>query len=207
MSPTAPTAVPSGWYPDPAGGRMWRVWTGTRWSDMTRDYGPVTRSTSVAGSLSLLGALYTLVRYGVAGIFGGIGLVVSVLAHWPGTARPATMTFCAVSLGAAVGMLAVGTACFAFAGRELAQRWALWTVVPGVNVIVVSVLISVRLGARPGLRVGSEVVLMVLFASWYHQDPWLVFVPAVVAIGDSRWITSLIDRLTGPSPVRPAGAP
>jgi hypothetical protein len=174
---------------------------------MTREYGPVGQSVSVAGSLSLLGALYSLVRYGVVGVFGGIGLLVGVLAHWPGTAQPATLTFCVVSLGAAVGMLAVGTACFAFAGRELEHRWSLWMVVPGLNVIVVSVLISVRLGARPGLRVSSEVILMVMFASWYHRDPWLAFIPAVVAIGHSRWITSLIDRLVGPSLVGPVGAP
>jgi hypothetical protein len=174
---------------------------------MTRDYGPVTGRASLVGSLSLLDALYSLVRYGVVGIFGGIGLLVGVLAHWPGTAQPATLTFCIISLGASVGMLAVGTACFAFAARELTQRWTLWSVVPGLNVIVVSVLISVRLGTRPGLRVSSEVVLMAMFASWYHRDPWLAVVPAVVAIGHSRWITSLIDRLTGPSLVGPVGAP
>ena len=207
MSSTAPTMVPPGWYPDPAGARQWRVWTGSQWSSMTRDYGPSASNTSMAGSLSLLDALYSLVRYGVVGIFGGIGLLVGVLAHWPGTAQPANLTFCVVALGAAVGMLAVGSACFAFAGRELAQRWTLWSLVPGVNVVVVSVLISERLGARPGLRVGSEVVLMVMFASWYHLDPWLVLVPAVVAIGHSRWITSLIDRLTAPTKVGPLGAP
>jgi len=207
VNPLAPTAVPSGWYPDPAGGRMWRVWTASTWSNMTRDYGPPARPTSVAGSLSLIGALSTLVRYGVVGIFGGVGLLVGVLAHWPGTAQPATLNFCVIALGAATGLLAVGTTCFAFAGRELAHRWTIWSVVPGLNVIVVSALISVRLGARPGLRVTSEVVLMVMFAAWYHQDPLLAFIPAMVAIGHSRWITSLIDRLSGPPSMRPAGAP
>ena len=205
-SPTPPT-VPPGWYPDPTGAPQWRVWTGSQWSNLTRDFGSAPVRTSIVSSLSLLDALYSLVRYGVVGIFGGIGLLVGILAHWPGTAQPATLTFCVIALGAAVGMLAVGTACFAFAGRELAQRWTLWAVVPGLNVIVVSVLISVRLGAKPALRVTSEVILMVLFASYYHRDPWLVLVPAVVAIGHSRWITSLIDRLTFASKVSPLGAP
>lgn len=189
------TSVPSGWYPDPSGARQWRVWTGTQWSELTRPYGEVAPTRSIVSDLSLIQALHRLVRYGIAGDFAGISILVSVLAHWPGTAHPASKWFAVASCNLAVALLIIGTACFAFAARELEGRWSPWAFVPGVNLFVVNTLVTKRLGGQPLRRVGAEVVLMVLFVAQFHDEAWLCLAPVVVAVGQSQWITTLIDHL------------
>ncbi|MEO9181652.1 MAG: DUF2510 domain-containing protein, partial [Acidimicrobiales bacterium] len=86
MSFLPPTAPPPGWYPDPAGSRQWRVWTGLQWSSVTRSYGEPVAPRSLVADLPLIQALHRLVRYGIVGDYAGIGILVSILAHWPGTA-------------------------------------------------------------------------------------------------------------------------
>jgi hypothetical protein len=189
------TPVPSGWYPDPSGARQWRVWTGTQWSELTRPYGEVVAAPSIATDLSLIQALHRLVRYGIAGSFAGIGILVSVLAHWPGTAHPVSEWFAVAACNVAVALLLIGSACFAFAARELEGRWTLWAFVPGLNLFVVNVVVTKRLGGRPLRRVGAEVVLMALFIARFHDDMWLCVAPVIVAVGQSQWVTSLIEHL------------
>jgi hypothetical protein len=50
VSISATSPIPPGWYPDPAGARQWRVWTGTTWSDATRPYGERVDAARPAGS-------------------------------------------------------------------------------------------------------------------------------------------------------------
>lgn len=193
--------VPSGWYPDPSGDRQWRVWTGTQWSGLTRPYGDVVPSPSIVNDLPLIQALHRLVRYGIAGDFAGISILVSVLAHWPGTAHPVSEGFAVAACNVAVALLIIGTACFAFAARELEGRWSLWTFVPVVNLFEVNVIVTQRLGGAPLRRVGAEVVFMFLFIDQFHNSPWLCVAPAIVAVGQSQWIATFIDQLMiSPSP-------
>ena len=197
-------AVPSGWYPDPSGERQWRVWTGSEWSTMTRPYGDAVSSPSIAGDLSLIQALHRLVRYGIAGDFAGISILVSVLAHWPGTAHPVSEWFAVAACNVAVALLVIGSACFAFAARELEGRWTVWAFVPGVNLFAVNAVVTKRLGGQPLRRVGAEAVLMVIFVVQFHAEVWLCVAPVIVAVGQSQWIATLIDRLltsSSPSPV------
>jgi hypothetical protein len=169
------TPVPSGWYPDPSGARQWRVWTGSQWSELTRPYGEVAPAPSIATDLSLIQALHRLVRYGIAGNFAGIGILVSVLAHWPGTAHPVSEWFAVSASNVAVALVLIGSACF-----------------------------TQRLGGRPLRRVGAEVVLMALFIAQFHADTWLCVAPVIVAAGQSQWVTTLIDHLlTSSSPSSP----
>jgi hypothetical protein len=136
-----------------------------------------------------------LVRYGIAGDFAGIGILVSVLAHWPGTAHPVSEWFAVAASNVAVALLLIGSACFAFAARELEGHWTPWAFIPGVNLFVVNVVVTQRLGGRPLRRVGTEAVLMVLFVAQFHAEMWLCVAPVIVAVGQSQWVTTLIDHL------------
>ncbi len=205
MSSTLPSTPPPGWYPDPAGDRQWRVWTGAQWSQLTRPYGLLADG-DLGSRLTLIQALHRLVRVGIVGLFAGLAIVVGVLAHWPGTAHPVTPTFALIALDAGLALLIIGTACFAFAGRELVGRWSPWTFVPGVNLMVVNALVTQRLGGRPGRRVASESILIAIFIAQFHVQPWLCIAPAIVAVGQSSWTTSLIEHLSGPATGSSPGA-
>lgn len=190
--------VPSGWYPDPSGARQWRVWTGTQWSTLTRPYDEAAVA-SIVPDLSLIQALHRLVRYGIVGVFAGISVVVSVLAHWPGTAHPVSESFAVGACNLAVALILIGSACFAFAARELEGHWTTWAFIPGVNLLAVNAVVTRRLGGQPLRRVGAEAVLMVLFVAQFHAEVWLCVAPVIVAVGQSRWIATLIDHLLSSS--------
>jgi hypothetical protein len=198
----APTnSVPPGWYPDPSGARQWRVWTGTSWSELTKHYGEPDVAPSVVSSLPLIGAPHRLVLYGIVSFFAGLGLVVNVLGHWPGTANPAPVWFATSALTVGIGVLVIGSVCFSLAARELEGRWTIEGVIPGINMLMVSALVTQRLGGRSAAwRVGTEVVLLAVFISQSHSELWLGVAPALVTLDHMRWTTALLDRLAG-SPV------
>ena len=200
MSLTSPDSPPPGWYPDPGGDRQWRVWSGARWSNLTRPYGEPVAPTSLATSLEAVRALHRLVRYGVVAVFAGLGLVVSVLAHWPGTAHPMGQPLAAILSDTGVALFAIGSVCYAFALRALEGRWTFAALVPGVNVVMLSGLMTMRVGGRsPLVRVTSEIVLLALFVAQSHAQVWLGIAPALVALDHARWSDALARRLTGPT--------
>ncbi|MGH9020334.1 MAG: DUF2510 domain-containing protein, partial [Acidimicrobiales bacterium] len=93
--------TPPGWYPDPSGEPRWRVWNGLDWSDVTRDYaGGDVDATPWPVAL----AVHRVARYGVAGVFAGLGLAVSVGAHWPGSAHPLNAVVAPTLLAVALTM-------------------------------------------------------------------------------------------------------
>lgn len=190
---------PPGWYPDPAGGRQWRVWNGADWTGVTRPYGEPARARRLAASLALVRALRRVVDLGVVGVIGGLALLVGVLDHLPGSAEPLPPWFAALAGAAAVGLLALGTVVYAGASKELRGRWTPDAWVPGLNYLVVGVLAARRLGRPSGLRVSSEVILLVLYATSARADAWLDLAPVIVALGQGMWLSVLIDRLTGPA--------
>jgi hypothetical protein len=194
VSAASVDAVPPGWYPDPGGLRQWRVWTGTNWSDLTRPYGePV--AARPTPPLSLMLALRRVQNLGIVGVVGGLGLLVSVLAHWPGSSHPEPQWFADVASNIAVALLAVGATTCAFGVRELEGRWSLAAVVPGLNLFYASALVNRRLGLRPNWRIVSEVVLLVAFVFSARQDLWFALAPAIVAYLELTWFSALIDRL------------
>ncbi len=190
---------PPGWYPDPAGGRQWRVWNGADWSSVTRAYGEPARPRRLAPSLGLVRALRRVVDLGVVGVIGGLALLVGVLDHLPGSAEPLPTWFASIAGSAAVGLLVVGTVVYAGASKELRGRWTPDAWVPGLNYLVVGVLAARRLGRPSGLRVTSEVVLLTLYATSARADAWLDLAPVIVALGQGMWLSVLIDQLTGPA--------
>ena len=199
MSLTPSNAIPPGWYPDPSGARQWRVWTGTNWSELTRPYGEPVVSTPVAASLPLIDALHRLLRYGIVAFFAGLGLVVNVLAHWPGTAKPTPFWFASTALELGIGLLLIGSLCFSFAARQLEGHWTIEAFLPGINVLVVSGLVTQRLGGRSPLwRVVTETILLALFIGQSHTELWLGVAPALVTLDHMRWTSALVDRLAGP---------
>lgn len=199
MSFHSPSAVPPGWYPDPAGSRQWRVWNGSQWSSVTRPYGESEAARSLVADLPLIQALHRLVRYGIVGDYAGIGILVSIFAHWPGTAHPVPEWFAVAACNIAVALVLLGSVSFAVAARELEGRWEPWAFIPGVNLIMVNALVTKRLNGQPLRRVGAEVLLIVLFILEFHTEPWLCVAPMIVAVGQSSWITTLIDHLVNSS--------
>ena len=205
MSQSSADSVPQGWYPDPGGERQWRVWTGEHWSELTRPYGEPASPPTVASSLPLLGALRRLVHYGVVAVFAGVGLVVSVLAHWPGTAHPTSRLLATALFGAGVGLLAIGSVAFAFAVRELEGHWTLEALAPGVNVVMFWSLVTRRVtGQRYWLRDAFAVLVMVLFVTQAHSDPALGVLPSVIAwdlvVMTQALLAQLSESAVSPSP-------
>jgi hypothetical protein len=206
VSFSTPDAVPAGWYPDPSGTRQWRVWTGSKWSEVTRPYGESRVSARLAANLSLVQALGRVWSVGVVGVVGGLGLLVSVLAHWPGTAHPTPHWFALAASSTAVAMLALGSVVCAFGVRELRGRWSMHAVIPGVNFLLVSALVAQRLGRPSLIRNSADVVLLAAFAASYHAHAWLGVAPVIVAFSQTLWVSALVDRLKGPS-IDEASAP
>jgi len=150
--------------------------------------------------------LHRLVRYGVVAVFAGLGLVVSVLAHWPGTAHPMGESLAAILSYTGVALFAFGTVCYAFAVRALEGHWTLAALVPGVNVVMLSGLMTQRVGGRsPLVRVVSEIVLLGLFVVQSHAQVWLCIAPALVALDHARWSDALARRLSGSTITSSAG--
>lgn len=195
MSTTVTSPPPPGWYPDPSGARQWRVWTGTAWSHATRPYGERVDTPRPSNVFSLVSALRRVLNVGIVGILGGLGLLVGVLAHWPGTAHPAPEWFVVAATAAAAGLLALGSTVCAIGVRELEGHWSLGAFLPGMNLFVASALVNRRLGLRPTWRIISEIVLLVVFASSSRDDLWLCVGPVIVAYLELTWFSALIDRL------------
>jgi len=206
VSLSSPGPVPPGWYPDPSGQRQWRVWTGATWSELTRPYGATVVAAPFVESLSLVNALHRLVRYGIVALFSGLGLVVSVLAHWPGTHQPTPLWFAETAVDAGIALLIIGSVLYGLALRELDGRWTFLAFVPGLNVLVVGALVTQRLNRRfPALRIVTQGALLVLFIADAHSQPWLGVAPGIVALDQMQWTTSLVEHLCGPaSPATPA---
>jgi hypothetical protein len=202
VSVSSPYAVPPGWYPDPSGARQWRVWTGATWSEVTRPYGesPVA-APRFAASLDLVLALRRVLTAGIVGVLGGLGLLVSVLAHWPGTSHPTPEWFAVAATGAASVLLIVGSVVCAFGVKELEGRWSLEAFIPGVNLFVASALVTRRLGIRRMWRIVSEIILLAIFVISSRNELWLCIGPVIVAYIESTWFNALIEQLTGPSSI------
>lgn len=196
MNSLGPSVPPAGWYPDPAGSRQWRVWTGTQWSELTKPYGDAPLAPSVAASLPLIQAVARTSTAGVVGVLGGLGLLVGALSHWPTSTRPTPLYFAATALVIAIGALIMGTVVCSFAVTQLRGRWGIDAVIPGVNLFVASSLVARRLGRRQALRLCAEIALLVLFVFSSHGELWLDVGPAVVAFVECTWFNALVDVLT-----------
>lgn len=208
MSLSSHGPVPPGWYPDPGGERRWRVWTGSTWSELTRPYGEPVIPVPLVGSLSLINSLHRLVRYGIVALFSGIGLVVSVLAHWPGTHQPTPLWFAETATDAGVSLLVIGSVLFALALRELDGRWTPFTFVPGANALLVGASITRRLGRRsPALRVVTEGALIAFYVANAHRQPWLGVALVLVSFDQIQWTSALVDQLCGSPTITPSPAP
>ncbi len=187
--------VPPGWYPDPGGSRSWRVWNGHDWTAVTRPFGdPAT----AAGSLVALPVLHRLARVGVVAFFAGLGLLVSALAHWPGTASPTPQWFALLASELATALLVFSSVLYALSARSLGGRLVL-AAVPVLNVFYLSVLVESRLRGPvvARRRVPGQVVLIVLFIVASHVQPWLAVAPAFVAFEQARNLGELQERLSG----------
>jgi hypothetical protein len=66
-------------------------------------------------------ALRRVQSLGIVGVVGGLGLLVSVLAHWTGTTHPEPQWFADVASNVAVALLAVGVTTCAF-GESLLRE-------------------------------------------------------------------------------------
>lgn len=196
MSNSHTNSPPPGWYPDPSGEQQWRVWTGAIWSELTRPYGERVAPTPLVDSLPLINALRLLVRFGIVAFFAGLGLVVSILAHWPGTHQPTPFWFAETASDIGVGLIVVGSVLFALALRELQGRWSAFAFIPGVNIFAVEAIVTSRLSAKSAsARVIADVVLLALFIVGAHSESWLALALGLVALGQLQWTAALLDEL------------
>jgi hypothetical protein len=117
-------------------------------------------------------SLRQLQRYGIPALFGGLGLLLSTLAHWPGTAAPTSDTWANVAGIIAIGLLTSGSVLFADTVRQLQGHWSVDACIPGLNVLSVNILIARRLGLN---TLGSGPLLdgltLVAACALFHQGP------------------------------------
>jgi hypothetical protein len=201
MSVTGP--IPAGWYPDPSGERQWRVWNGTDWSTVTRPYGEPTRPSPAArlgvDELATLGTLRRLTQFGVLAYYAGVALLVGIVAHWPGHAHPESPRVASAALGAAIGLVMIGSISFATSVRALRGRWSLDAVIPVLNTFAASWWMSRRLGAvNPGFRLFTDAVITVGFVALSPSQPWVGVALASVAFTQLARTYMLIDAMTTP---------
>ncbi len=208
MSISVPSQVPPGWYPDPGGERQWRVWTGTDWSTVTRPYGQLPPHEAQPIAIPLITSLHWLLRYGIVAFFAGTGIVTSTLAHWPGTHAPVPLWFAETAIDTGLALLVAGTALFALAMRELDGRWSLAALVPGYNVLATSDRVIQRIANKAvKRRVVTHVLLLALYITQSHSQPWLGVALVIVATDQVQWVQALLDQLVGPTAPSPSIAP
>lgn len=206
MAPVPPSSIPSGWYPDPSGAPQWRVWNGHDWSTVTRPFStrddqPTTENLAVTSTLS---SLRLVRRFGVVALFGGLGLLLSALAHWPGTHSPTSPTWAQITLLTALGLLTFGTVGFAYAVRTLQGYWSFDAFVPGLNVLSLNVLCAQRLGVRRiGPPVGIELALLVFTCATFHQTPLSAVLLAAIARSFMLRIGYVIEHIVDAVGTRP----
>jgi hypothetical protein len=193
-TPPSPV-VPPGWYPDPAGERRWRVWTGTAWSDLTRPYGDRPIRHSIVSSLGAIDGLGRVLRTGIFGVLGGLALLVGTVAYGPSHYGRHGSPFDPIALTCAVTMILAGSLSYTHASEELGLRPRWLSYVPLVNLLTTTALVTRRLGGRPGVRLAGILVISLLYATRLAGDPWLIIAPALVALDQYRWTAALRAEL------------
>lgn len=197
MSDPLPNSVPPGWYPDPSGQRQWRVWTGTRWSELTRPYGVTPTTSPLFTNLEQVRALQRALRYGLVGVLAGIGLAVSLVAHWTGTKHPAPHPFLVLASFLSAALFLFGSVALSFAVNELNEKRTLVAFIPGINLLAFTALVTHKMGGRALQRVLSEIVLIGLFVIEFHSAQWMTVSLVIVAVDEIRWTNALRQRLLG----------
>jgi hypothetical protein len=167
----------------------------------TRDAQPTTDDLAVTTTLS---SLRVVRRFGVVALFGGLGLLLGALAHWPGTHNPTSPLWAQITLLAALGLLTCGTVSFAYAVRTLQGYWSVDAFVPGLNVLSVNVLCAQRLGVRRiGPPVGIELALVVFACATFHQTPLSALLLAAIARSFVLRVGYVIEHIVDALGTRP----
>ncbi len=199
MSDSLPSSTPPGWYPDPSGSPQWRVWTGSRWSELTRPYGARPEISQLLTNFKEVRALRGAARYGIGCVTGAIGLAVGVATHWTHSAQPASQSFLAAAVAVSLALLIVGSAALSFAVNELNGEVTPLAYIPLVNLVTFTALVTHKMGGRPVQRVLSQLVLLALFIASYSTMSWMVVALLIVTIDEISWTNRLIERLSGDS--------
>lgn|GEM_PF-671781 len=199
MAPVSSSSIPSGWYPDPSGAPQWRVWNGHSWSGVTRPFAtrPEPATSYDPNVANLLISLRLLQRWGVCAFFGGLGILLGTLAHWPGTHDPTSLHWATSFLILSLLLMAFGTVGFAFAVRMLQGYWSVDACIPGLNIVSVSILCARRLGVRRiGPPVGIECALVVFVCATFHQTPLGAVLLAAIARSFMLRLGYVIEHVT-----------
>ena len=174
MSVVSSPPTPAGWYPDPSGERQWRVWNGREWSGVTKPFAHYSPLHVTPSPADVRRSLDVLQRYAIPAVFGGLGLLLSTLAHWPGTNNPTSATWASIAGIIAIGLLSSSSVLIAAAVRHLQGHWSVDAFIPGLNILSVNVLIARRLGLD---SLGSGPLyegLMLVATCWlFHQGPFM----------------------------------
>lgn len=171
---------------------MWRAWNGREWSEVTRPYAP----SSPLPTLDLV-TLVVLARvrsWGVASYFLGLALAVGAVAHLPGHAQPDSPVVASALLGIGTGLFLGGSICFALGVRVLRGRWSIDAVLPFVNVLSLSTLVSRGLELpQTTPRIVSEAVITVVFILYFREASFLALALGALALSHVTRLRWLID--------------
>jgi hypothetical protein len=142
VSVASSSPLPAGWYPDPAGAPQWRVWNGREWSNVTKPYNVTAPAEPIPLVLDVLTAVRYLRSVGIPVLFAGFALLISLLAHLPGTAQPLTNTWASAAFTVAIGAIAFGSILCGYLVRAIQGHWSVDAFIPIVNLLSVNVLVA-----------------------------------------------------------------
>jgi hypothetical protein len=141
-------------------------------------------------------SLRLLCPWGITALYGGLGLLLTSVAHWPGTHQPMPHAVAIASASLALLLLLLGTLSFAFTERALQGHWTLDACIPGLNALGVEVLLTRRLGLPSATwRLGVEAVMLALIIVQFHVSPWLGAGLVLLALGHVARATVAIAQL------------
>lgn len=199
MSTPSTTTIPAGWYPDPAGAAQWRLWNGRDWTTLTKPYNTMVTTVPPLAAMAPASALRWVRRVGIPAYFGGLGLLLSTLAHWPGTAQPTSSTWAVVAGLVAVGTLSVATILCGYGVYALQGHWSLDVVIPGLNLLSVMVLVLRRLGvANFTAAMAIDAFMIVVVIVTFRQSPLACLLLMALTRSQMNRVAALLSILESP---------
>jgi len=160
--------------------------------ELTRPYGDVAPAPEFATDLSLLIQAPPPIGFATASPvtsrYQHPRQRLGPLARHP---HPVSQTFAVAACNVAVALPLVGSACFAFAARELEGHWNRVGVHPRRQPLRRHVIVTQRLAVTTSTRGCRSRLLMVLFVVPIPLRTVAVRRAAAVAVGQSQWIATL----------------
>lgn len=189
--------TPNGWYPDPSGQPQWRVWTGSKWSTLTRPYGSSSPSTPrIVGSLSRVQAIARVRYLATLGYFGGLNLLASLIRSWPKGSHPFSDFWLLPLLGLACSLLIIAWTVSAQAVRTFQDNWTIWALLPLGNLLIVMGLIRKDLFGPLARSNSGDLVGLAMWLFVATSSPISGIITALIAAGQIQLASVYLNNVT-----------